>query len=149
MLLEPCFGLQLVFIGSFLPSLVPTVSFQKGLHPVLHLKEPRFASKTYKVPIYRHIPEGSLNYRTEVNFRVLQRQSDLAEEDRDFQGQPNWTPLIFSPTQSVAYVDVEIMNDDIESEGDETFHIEIQRDDRDYIIHGSDSLKVVIENAPS
>ena len=125
------------------------MSFQKGSDPVLRLKEPRFTSKTYQIPIYRHIPEGSLNYSTEVNFRVLQWQSDLATEDSDFQGQPNWNPLIFTPNQEVAYVDVEILNDKKESEGDEGFHIEIQRDDRDYIIDGSDSLEVIIEDAQS
>ena len=125
------------------------MSFQKGPSPALHFKEPRFAPKVYKVPVYRHISEGSLAYKTEVNFRVLQWQTDLAEEDHDFRGQPSWTPLIFSPTQSVAYVDVQILNDNRETEGDESFHIEIQRDDRNYIISGCDSLKVVIENTAS
>ena len=127
--------------------LVPTVSFQKGSHPILRVKEPRFTPKTYQVPIYRHAPEGSLDYRTEVHFRVFQRQSDRATEDLDFQGQPNWNSLIFSPNQSVAYMNVEILNDVEETEGDESFHIEIQRSDSNYIINGSDSLTVIIEDA--
>ena len=140
------FGFQLVHID-FPFYVVPTVSFQKGSHAVLHLKEPQFAPKTYQVPIYRYIPEGSLAYRTEVKFRVLQRQSDLAVEDSDFQGQPKWTPLVFNPNKGVAYVDVEIFNDVEESEGNESFHIEIQRNDNHYIISGSDSLTVVIDDA--
>ena len=123
---------------------VPTVSFQKSS---LRVKEPRFAHKTYQVPIYRHAPEGSLDYKTVVNFRVLQRQSDGATEDTDFQGQPNWNSLVFNPNEAIAYVNVEIFNDVEESEGDESFHIEIQRSDNNYIIDGSDSLTVVIEDA--
>ena len=82
-----------------------------------------------------------------VNFRVLQRQSDRATEDTDFQGQPNWNSLVFDPNEGIAYVNVEIFNDVEESEGDEGFHIEIQRSDNDYLINGSDSLAVVIEDA--
>lgn len=123
------------------------MSFQKGSHPILRVKEPRFAPKTYQVPIYRQVAEGSLDYRTEVHFRVFQRQSDRATEDLDFQGQPNWDSVVFNPNQSIAFMNVDIFNDVEEMEGNESFHIEIQRSDNNYIIDGSDSLTVVIEDA--